>query len=337
MASTLVGVGTPALEQALPPVAARPTFRGHIQIARIDHWFKNVFVLPGIIAAIGSDPSHIATNIWTNIIVGLFATCLVASSNYTINEVLDAPFDRFHPIKHARPVPSGRVNIPLAYVQWIVLMLAGVGLGLTVSGGFAAVLFVLWVMGCLYNIPPIRSKDVPYIDVLSESVNNPLRMLAGWLIASTGSVAPASLLLSYWMVGCFFMATKRYAEYREINDPERAAAYRKSLKFYTLERLMVSIMFYAAAAMLFLGAFIMRYRLELIIAFPLVALVMAIYLSLAFKKHSSAQNPESLYKEPALMAAVVACTIVMGVLMVVDIPTMQTIFAPTAPTMLDRH
>src|SRR5437667_114714 len=123
MATSVVGVAALAGE-----VPARPTIRGHIQIARIDHWFKNVFVLPGI-------------------------------------------------------------------------------------------------MGCIYTIRPIRSKDLPYIDVLSESINNPLRMLAGWFIASTASVAPASLLLSYWMVGCFFMAIKRYAEYREIGDPARAAAY----------------------------------------------------------------------------------------------------------------
>jgi decaprenyl-phosphate phosphoribosyltransferase len=267
----------------------------------------------------------------------LFATCLVASSNYVINEVLDSSSDRFHPIKHTRPVPSGQVSVPLAYVQWIALMLVGVGLGLVVSMSFAITLFVLWIMGCIYNIPPIRSKDVPYIDVLSESINNPLRMLAGWFIASTASIAPASLLLSYWMVGCFFMATKRYAEYREIGDPARAAAYRKSLGFYTLERLMVSIMFYASAAMLFLGAFIMRYRLELILAFPLVAMVMAIYLSLSFKKHSAAQNPEGLYREPVLMAAVIACAVVMSVLMLVNIPVMQTIFSPTAPTILDRR
>jgi decaprenyl-phosphate phosphoribosyltransferase len=331
MLTTIVGVS--ALGQVMP---ARPTIQGHIQIARIDHWFKNVFVLPGIIAAIGSDPTHVPAALWINVLVGLFATCLVASSNYVINEVLDAPTDRFHPIKHTRPVPSGQVSIPLAYVQWIALMLVGVGLGLTVSMPFAITLFVLWVMGCIYNIPPIRSKDLPYIDVLSESINNPLRMLAGWFIASTASIAPASLLLSYWMVGCFFMATKRYAEYREIGDPARAAAYRKSLGFYTLERLMVSIMFYASAAMLFLGAFIMRYRLELILAFPLVAMVMAIYLSLSFKKDSAAQKPESLYREPVLMAAVVACTGLMGVLMLVNIPVMQTMFAPTAPTILDR-
>ena len=50
-------------------------------------------------------------------------------------------------------------------------------------------------------------------------------------------------------------------------------------------------MFYASAAMLFLGAFVMRYRLELILAFPLVALVMAMYLGLAFKPESAGRQP----------------------------------------------
>ena len=47
-------------------------------------------------------------------------------------------------------------------------------------------MFVLWVMGCIYNIPPVRSKDLPYLDVLSEAVNNPLRMLAGWAAGHAG-------------------------------------------------------------------------------------------------------------------------------------------------------
>lgn len=317
--------------------APRPTLMGHIQISRIDHWFKNVFIIPGIIAAFGSDPSHVAQGLWTRILIGFASICLVASSNYVINEVLDAPSDRSHPIKSKRPTPSGLVSLPIAYVQWIVLMVIGVWLGSLISKPFAITALVLWVMGCLYNIPPIRSKDLPYVDVLSESVNNPLRMLAGWFIASTSTVAPASLLLSYWMVGCYFMALKRYAEYRDIGDPARAAAYRKSFGYYTLERLMVSITFYGSAAMLFLGAFIMRYRLELIISFPLVALVMAIYLALAFKEDSAVQAPEGLYREPSLMVAVAVCAIVMGVLMVVDIPILQQIFAPTAPTMIDRR
>ena len=317
-------------------IRTRPTLRGHIEIARIDHWFKNVFVLPGLIAAIGVDAAQATAGLWTRIIVGMISICLVASSNYVINEVLDAPSDRSHPVKRHRPTPAGRVSVPLAYVQWIALMIVGVGLGLLVSQAFAITVFILWVMGCIYNIPPIRSKDVPYIDVLSEAVNNPLRMLAGWFIGSSGTVAPASLLLSYWMVGCYFMAIKRYAEYREIGERNVAAAYRKSFAYYTPERLIVSIMFYGSAAMLFLGAFVMRYRLELILAFPLVALVMAMYLDLSFKEDSAVQRPEGLYREPKLMAAVVACAALMAVLMLVDIPALQEIFNPTAPTISDR-
>jgi decaprenyl-phosphate phosphoribosyltransferase len=319
------------------PIKGRATFRGHLAICRIDHWFKNVFVLPGIVAAIGVDPDNVAPDIWLRIVIGLASICLVASSNYVVNEVLDAPSDRSHPVKYARPVPSGKVNIPLAYVQWIALMVVGVGLGSLISRPFMYTALVLWVMGCIYNIRPIRSKDLPYLDVLSEAVNNPIRMLAGWFIAGTASVAPASLLLSYWMVGCYFMAMKRYAEFRDIADQPRAAAYRKSFAFYSEERLLVSIMFYASAAMLFLGAFAFRYRLELTIAFPLVSLVMAIYLMIAFRKDSAVQRPEGLYKEPLLMAAVVTCAIVITVALLVDMPILHQVFNPTAPTIGQRH
>lgn len=312
------------------------TLRGHLQIARIDHWFKNVFVLPGIVAAIGSDPAHFTGGLARRIVLGLLSVCLVASSNYVLNEILDAPSDRAHPVKSLRPVPSGLVNVRLAWLQWIALMVVGVFIGLQISKPFAFTVLALWIMGCIYNMPPLRSKDVPYLDVLSESVNNPLRMLAGWFIAADTSIAPASLLFSYWMVGCYFMAIKRYAELRDIGDPARAASYRKSFAFYTSERLMVSIVFYGSAAMLFLGAFIMRYRMELILSFPLVALVMAIYLSLAFNQDSSVQRPEGLYREPKLMAAVVACSVAMTILMVFDLPVLAKVFTPTAPTIADR-
>jgi 4-hydroxybenzoate polyprenyltransferase len=314
------------------PVVARPTLRGHIAIARIDHWFKNVFVIPGIVAAVGVDPSHVAPHVGWRIALGMLSVCLVASSNYVINEVLDATSDRAHPIKFARPVPSGLISLPLAYVQWIALMIAGVWLGFQVSVPFALTMMVLWIMGCIYNIPPVRSKDLPYVDVLSESINNPLRLLAGWFLVGTASVAPASLVLSYWMIGCYFMAMKRYAEYREIGDAQRAASYRRSFAFYTEERLLVSIMFYGSAAMLFLGAFIMRYRLELILSFPLIALVMAMYLLLAFKPNSAVQRPEGLYKEPTLMAAVIICSAAVAILLIVDIPMLSRVFTPTAPT-----
>ena len=311
------------------PAPARPTWRGHLSIARVDHWTKNVFVLPGTIAAVALTGHGFGANEAVRLAVGLLATGLVASSNYTVNEVLDAPFDAIHPIKRNRPVPSGRVHVPLAYAQWIALGVAGVGLGFTLGRAFALTMFALWVMGCVYNIRPLRSKDVPYVDVLTEAINNPIRMVAGWYVLGAMPVPPATLLLSYWMVGCFFMGIKRYNEVRELAASGVLSKYRKSLAYFTPERMLVAIVFYGSAAMLFFGAFIMRYRIELVAAFPLVALVMARYLELGFRVDSAAQNPEKLYRERGLMSSVVVCALVMAALMFVDLPGLREIVDPS--------
>ena len=125
------------------------------------------------------------------------------------------------------------------------------------------------------------------------------------------------------------MAIKRFAEYRAIGDPSRAAAYRKSFAFSNDQLMLVSIMFYGTAAMLFLGAFIMRYRMELILSFPLVALIMATYFALAFKQDSPVQHPEKLYRSAPLMAAIITCTVLMIGLQFVDIPFLEYFFTPT--------
>src|SRR5260370_21738082 len=157
-------------------------------------------------------------------------------------------------------------------------------------------------------------------------------MLAGWYLTGTQLVPSASLLASYWMIGCYFMAVKRFSEYRDLGDPETVKAYRKSFSAYSEASLLVSIVFYASNAMLFLGAFIIRYRMELILAFPLVALVMAMYLSLAFKHDSPVQHPEGLYRDGKLIAAVLSGAALMAVLLFVDVPVLHKIFVPTLPT-----
>jgi 4-hydroxybenzoate polyprenyltransferase len=116
-----------------PAQTNTPGIHGHIEICRFDHWVKNVFVLPGIIAALALNRMPVHLSLLGYALLGLLATGLVASSNYVLNEVLDAPFDRTHPIKKNRPVPSGRVYIHLAYIQWICLGIAGVVLAHCIS------------------------------------------------------------------------------------------------------------------------------------------------------------------------------------------------------------
>jgi len=305
--------------------------RAHIAITRLDHSIKNLFVLPGIIVPLSVMPGRLDRLFVLRLALAMVAVTLVACSNYVINEVLDSPYDRLHPVKSNRPAALGLVVTWIAYVQWLVMMAAGVGIGLLVSPRFALTAMALWIMGCAYNFPPVRTKDVPYLDVLTESINNPLRMLLGWYAVTSVLVPPVSLLVSYWMIGCYFMALKRFSELNEFGSRNVAGAYRASFRHYTPESLLVSVLFYASAAMLFLGAFIIRYRLELILAFPFVALTMAMYCKLSFKNDSAVQNPEKLYREPMLMASLSATVLVFGALLFVRIPQLERFFMPTLP------
>jgi hypothetical protein len=97
--------------------------------------------------------------------------------------------------------------------------------------------------------------------VLSESVNNPW-LLAGWYITKTGLLPPTSLLISYWMIGCYYMIKR--AEYRDIGDANRSK-YRKSFAFMT-SGVLVSTMFMVRKRCCSLGPSL-RYRLELILSF----------------------------------------------------------------------
>jgi 4-hydroxybenzoate polyprenyltransferase len=300
--------------------------RPYVQIARIDHWFKNAFMLLGVILAVFYQPSVAA---WSNVlplVMAVVATCFVASSNYVLNELLDAPSDRLHPEKKHRPVPSGLVKPGIAYAEWIALALVGFAIARMVNVYFLGSAVFLWVMGVLYNVPPMRTKEWPYLDVLSESVNNPIRLLLGWFALVTNHVPPLSLVVSYWMIGAFFMAMKRYAEYRHIGDRRVAAAYRRSFEFYTEERLLVSIVFYATACALFAGIFIVRYHLELILFAPFAAGLFAYYMHIGMLPDSPVQNPEKLYKQRGFFAYMILCTVAFVVLMFTSIPVLYQLF-----------
>lgn len=301
----------------------------YASIARPDHWFKNVFMIFGIVLAYFYQPAAVAgLNPWL-LLWALAATCLVASSNYVINEILDAPSDRHHPVKHQRPIPSGRVKLPLAYLEWLLLAVVGLAMAYAVNLPFFISAATLWIMGLIYNIPPVRSKELPYLDVLSESVNNPLRLALGWFVVSASAIPPMSLVISYWMAGAFFMASKRFAEYRSIDDPARAAAYRSSFRHYNADRLLISMFFYATAAALFLGVFIIRYHLELIVSIPLIAGFFSYYLQVALKPNSPVQAPEKLYREAGLMIYLGVCVAVFVLLMFVRVNALYEWFNVT--------
>jgi decaprenyl-phosphate phosphoribosyltransferase len=294
----------------------------YIKIARIDHWFKNVFMLPGTALAISFANIPIWQTVWPTMLAVL-STCLIASANYVINEWLDAEFDRHHPVKQYRPSVLGNLRKEYVYFEYGLLVAVGLSLASLLTPEFFRFSVLLLVMGIIYNVRPLRTKDRLYLDVLSESINNPLRLLLGWSALLAGTLPPSSILIAYWMGGAFLMTVKRYAEYRFINDPDRAELYRRSFRYYNEERLLLSSFFYGLSSAFFLGIFLIKYRIEFLLTFPLFALLFAWYLKIGMRPYSTTQNPEKLYREKAFVAYVIFLCCAVTALFFVDIPWLK--------------
>src|SRR4051794_13981286 len=129
----------PPNEQRAPSTIAAPTaarahgsavqsLKQYVAIARPDHWFKNVFMALGVVLAYFCHPDVFGLGLLWPIIWAVMATCLIASSNYVLNEILDAPTDCSHPIKRHRPIPSGQVRLGIAYAEWVLLGILGLAM-----------------------------------------------------------------------------------------------------------------------------------------------------------------------------------------------------------------
>jgi 4-hydroxybenzoate polyprenyltransferase len=301
----------------------------YLKIARIDHWIKQLFILPGVVVGLFlTDVSFTDIN-WLKFIMGFLGVCFIASANYVINEWLDAPYDKYHPTKKNRPVVVEDMSFKWVLVEYFIFAVIGLVLSYLVNKLFFITSATLLIMGFLYNVKPFRTKDIAYVDVLSESINNMLRLLMGWFIITDSALPPSSVLIGYWMAGAFLMATKRFAEYRMIGDKNMAGLYRRSFVYYNEKKLLASALFYALISTFCIGVFMVKYRIEYVISTPFMFFLYAYYLSMSLDEDSAVQKPEKLYREKKLMLIVAMFIIVFLICSFVDMEFLKELTSNT--------
>jgi 4-hydroxybenzoate polyprenyltransferase len=113
----------------------RPALLAAIALLRPKQWAKNVLLAPAIIF---SDRFTDATG-WLHVGLGFAAFCLLSSTGYVFNDLLDVEADRAHPKKRFRPIASGEVSPRGAWGLMALTLLGALALSWAVSPSFTLV------------------------------------------------------------------------------------------------------------------------------------------------------------------------------------------------------
>jgi decaprenyl-phosphate phosphoribosyltransferase len=300
--------------------------RDYISILRLDHWIKNIFVLPGALIAIIIFNLDLSINLFLNIIIATLAASFIASANYAINEWLDRDFDALHPGKQDRPAVMGKVSAFGVYTLYLMMIAIGLFIGSKVNMYVLFSLIIFIVSGIAYNVKPFRAKDLILFDVIVESINNPIRMFIGWFAVVDNALIPLSLLIFYWFLGAFMMNAKRLSEWKKFNSKQERIMYRPSLGNYDEHMLIIICFIYAILSSTSLALFAARYKFELVLWLPFFILILAWYFRSALGMSGLTENPEKLLTSKWLLLLLAFNVLVFIFLLSVNFEFLHVIF-----------
>lgn len=174
-------------------------------------WTKNLlFVFPAIIF----DGQVFNPNAFARVFFAFVMLCLISGTVYIINDLVDIESDRKHPRKKNRPLPSGKLPIPLARTAAIIIPVFAIGVSLLVSTRLAAILSAYLVLQLLYSF---RLKHVVIIDVMTITAGFVLRVAAGVVVINVREFSPW-LYVTTGFLALFLAVSKRRQELILLGD-----------------------------------------------------------------------------------------------------------------------
>jgi len=163
-------------------------------------------------------------------ITAFITFCLLSSSSYLINDLVDAKNDRLHPVKKLRPIARGAVSTENALFMASILLIIGISLAYSINISFFYIALLFIFLQYFYSFV-LKKKAV--IDIIGIAFFFILRAYAGEI--ATGYHLPIWIMLTVIFLSLFIASGKRRSELSNNGRKTRQAlnGYGKSLlSFY---------------------------------------------------------------------------------------------------------
>ena len=194
-----------------------------IRLMRPKHYIKNFLVFVSVFFT----QNLFNVPLLLRVGVGFVSFCLLSSVIYIMNDINDVEADRNHEVKRNRPIASGQVSIPAAYVLAAVLLVTA--FVICVLSKFTVPCFIVMVCYFLVNLGySMGLKNVPILDIVLLVSGFLLRVLFG--AAIIGSSVSSWVYLTVIALSFYLGLGKRR---NELNKAGTSGSTRKVLQFYT--------------------------------------------------------------------------------------------------------
>jgi len=199
-------------------------FKALFKTMRPRQWPKNIFVF----AALVFDKQLFQHVAFLQTLAGFALFCLISSSVYIFNDIVDIEADRQHPEKKKRPIPSGELPLGTAWIAGILLTMITLAIGYIMDAAFAAVMLTYFLLNLAYSR---WLKHIPIVDVLILAACFVLRVAAGVSLIHVERFSPW-IYIVMTLLALFLGFGKRRAELALL--AQGAGSHRKVFEGYTI-------------------------------------------------------------------------------------------------------
>ena len=196
----------------------------YLKLIRINNWVKNLFIfIPLFFSSELLNPDKFILTLF-----GSLGFSLVTSFVYIINDVFDIDFDKNHPDKKNRPIPSGIISIRKSLLIGLILFILGL-ITLWVSSFHSFLITIFYfILNVAYSF---KLKHVPIIDFVVISIGFVIRILIGGVI---GEIELSQwIIVMVFLLSLFIAVTKRRDDVYQFEVEDKVN--RKVVDKYTVE------------------------------------------------------------------------------------------------------